>query len=429
MNPIAELETFENESTRFDSLMSFKIQNILLVSSLYDIYNLHEDGKLTSLLMAEYAEFRLTSAPATRRVDSGTSALKALKESNYDLIIVLRTLTDIKPATFCRKARKLCPGIPVVMMAFHHQELEQSREEYTSAFDSVFLWNGEPKMLLTIIKLVEDTVNVESDSEQVGVRVIILVENSVRFYSAYLPLMYTEIMRQASALLTESINASTRRMRMRARPKILLAQNFEDAVSLFQQHRKYLLGVVSDIRFPRKGKSDETAGLKLARLIKSEIADLPVLLQSSDQLMEEQALACDAAFLNKQSPKLLKKLSTFINENFGFGDFIFKLPDGTELARASSFREMQQCIARVDHESLVFHAESNHFSNWLIARGEFDLANLLRPRKVSEFDDPADMRDFLFATISRHRHDRQAGMVTDFNRVHYDGHARFLRIN
>ena len=429
MNPIAELETFENESTRFDSLMSFKIQNILLVSSLYDIYNLHEDGKLTSLLMAEYAEFRLTSAPATRRVDSGTSALKALKESNYDLIIVLRTLTDIKPATFCRKARKLCPGIPVVMMAFHHQELEQSREEYTSAFDSVFLWNGEPKMLLTIIKLVEDTVNVESDSEQVGVRVIILVENSVRFYSAYLPLMYTEIMRQASALLTESINASTRRMRMRARPKILLAQNFEDAVSLFQQHRKYLLGVVSDIRFPRKGKSDETAGLKLARLIKSEIADLPILLQSSDQLMEEQALACDAAFLNKQSPKLLKKLSTFINENFGFGDFIFKLPDGTELARASSFREMQQCIARVDHESLVFHAESNHFSNWLIARGEFDLANLLRPRKVSEFDDPADMRDFLFATISRHRHDRQAGMVTDFNRVHYDGHARFLRIN
>jgi hypothetical protein len=156
MNPIAELETFENESTRFDSLMSFKIQNILLVSSLYDIYNLHEDGKLTSLLMAEYAEFRLSSAPATRRVDSGTSALKALEESKYDLIIVLRTLTDIEPAEFSRKARKLCPGIPVVMMAFHHQELEQSREEFTSAFDNVFLWNGEPKMLLTIIKLVED---------------------------------------------------------------------------------------------------------------------------------------------------------------------------------------------------------------------------------------------------------------------------------
>jgi hypothetical protein len=304
MNPIAELETFENETARFDSLMSFKIQNALLVSSLYDIYNLREDGQLTDLLLAEYAEFRLTSAPAIKRVDSGTSALKALEESKFELIIVLRTLTDIEPATFSQKAKELCPGIPVVLMAIHHRELEQEREEAERAFDNVFIWNGESKMLLTIIKLVEDKVNVAADTEQVGVRVIILVENSVRFYSSYLPLMYSEIMRQASALLRESINSSTRRVRMRARPKILLAENFEDAVSLFHQYQKYLLGVVSDIRFPRKGKSDE-------------IADLPILLQSSDQVMEEQALAGETAFLNKQSPKLLKKLGTFINENFG----------------------------------------------------------------------------------------------------------------
>jgi hypothetical protein len=313
-------------------------------------------------------------------------------------------------------------------MAFHHRELDQVREEVTKAFDNVFIWNGESKMLLTIIKLVEDRANVVADTEQVGVRVIILVENSVRFYSAYLPLMYSEIMQQASALLMESINSSTRRVRMRARPKILLAENFEDAVSLFYQYREYLLGVISDIRFPREGKSDSNAGIELARLMKSEAADLPILLQSSDQTKKEQALACKAAFLNKHSPKLLKKLGIFINENFGFGDFVFKLPDGTELARAASFRQMQECIERVDHESLVFHAESNHFSNWLIARGEFDLAKCLRPRKVSEFVDPEELREFLFETISRHRHDRQAGMVTDFNRKQYDGHARFLRI-
>ncbi|MBT8047533.1 MAG: histidine kinase [Xanthomonadales bacterium] len=429
MNPIAELETFENETARFDSLMSFKIQNILLVSSLYDIYNLREDGQLTDLLLAEYAEFRLSSAPAIKRVDSGTSALKALEESKFELIIVLRTLTDIKPAEFSKKARKLCPGIPVVLMAIHHRELEQDREEVASACDNVFIWNGDSKMLLTIIKLVEDRVNVAADTDQVGVRVIILVENSVRFYSSYLPLMYTEIMQQASALLRESINSSTRRVRMRARPKILLAENFEDAVSLFHQYRKYLLGVISDIRFPKKGVSDPAAGIELARLMKSELADLPILLQSSDQAMEEQALAGETAFLNKQSPQLLKKLGTFINENFGFGDFVFKLPDGTELARASSFRQMQECIASVDHESLVFHAERNHFSNWLIARGEFDLANCLRPRKASEFVDPADLRGFLVETINRHRHDRQAGMVTDFDRELYDGHARFLRIS
>jgi len=429
MNPIAELETFENETARFDSLMSFKIQNVLLVSSLYDIYNLREDGQLTDLLLAEYAEFRLSSAPSIARVDSGRSALKALKESKFELIIVLRTLTDINPMEFSRKARKLCPGIPVVLMAIHHRELEQDREELARAYDNVFIWNGESKMLLTIIKLVEDKVNVAADTEQVGVRVIILVENSVRFYSSYLPLIYTEIMQQASALLRESINSSTRRVRMRARPKILLAENFEDAVSLFHQYREYLLGVISDIRFPREGKSDDNAGIELARLIKSEMADLPILLQSSDQAREEIALASETAFLNKQSPKLLKKLGTFINENFGFGDFVFKLPDGTELARASNFRQMQECIAHVDHESLVFHAERNHFSNWLIARGEFDLASCLRPRKASEFADPAELREFLFETIDQHRHDRQAGMVTDFNRELYEGHAKFLRIS
>ncbi|MFC1689319.1 PEP/pyruvate-binding domain-containing protein [Pseudomonadota bacterium] len=428
MNPIAELETFENETARFDSLMSFRIQNILLVSSLYDIYNLREDGQLTDMLLAEYAEFRLSSAPAIKRVDSGSSALEALEESKFELIIVLRTLTDIDPTEFRRKAKELCPGIPVVLMAFHHRELDQVRDEIARAFDNVFIWNGESKTLLTIIKLVEDKVNVAADTEQVGVRVIILVENSVRFYSAYLPLMYTEIMQQASALLRESINSSTRRVRMRARPKILLAENFEDALSLFRQYREYLLGVISDIQFPRNGKSDGTAGIELARLMKSEIADLPILLQSSDQAREAQALACDTAFLNKQSPKLLKKLGTFINENFGFGDFVFKLPDGTELARATNFRQMQECVARVDFESLVFHAERNHFSNWLIARGEFDLASCLRPRKVSEFVDPADLREFLVETISQHRHDRQAGMVTDFDRERYDGHSRFLRI-
>ena len=428
MNPIAELETFEYESARFDSLMAFKIQNILLVSSLYDIYNLREDGQLADMLLAEYAEFRLSSAPTITRVDSGSSALEALKESKYELVIVLRTLTDINPSEFSRQAKQLCPDIPVVLMAFHHRELDLVRDEVAKAFDNIFIWNGESKMLLTIIKLVEDRVNVVADTEQVGVRVIILVENSVRFYSAYLPLMYSEIMRQASALLTESINSATRRVRMRARPKILLAENFEDAVALFRQHKQYLLGVISDIQFPRNGVSDSTAGIELARLMKKESSDLPVLLQSSDQEKAGQAAARDAAFLNKQSPRLLKKLSLFINENFGFGDFVFKLPDGTELARAANFRQLQDCVAGVDIESLVFHAERNHFSNWLIARGEFDLANRLRPRKVSEFDDPAELRTFLLDTLSRFRHDRQRGMVTDFKREIYDGHAEFLRI-
>lgn len=428
MSSIAELETFENESARFDSLMSFKIQNILLVSSLYDIYNLREDGQLTDMLLSEYARFRLSSAPNIKRVDSGASALQALKESAYELVIVLRTLSDIEPGEFNRKAEQLRPGIPVVLLAFHHRELEHVREEVRQAYDNVFIWNGDSKMLLTIIKLIEDKVNVELDTEQVGVRVIILVENSIRFYSSYLPLMYSEIMRQSSALLTESINSTTRRLRMRARPKILLAENFEDAWELFRQYKEYLLGVISDIQFPRNGHSSETAGIELARLMKQEVSDLPVLLQSSDESKAQAAADRDSAFLNKQSPALLNQLSIFINENFGFGDFVFKLPDGTELERAGNFREMQECVERVAIESLLFHAESNHFSNWLIARGEFDLASRLRPRQVSDFNQPEDLREFLLDSLGRFRHDRQAGMVTDFNRDIYDGHAEFLRI-
>lgn len=428
MKKLAELETFEYESARFDSLMAFRIQNILLVSSLYDIYNLREDGQLTDMLVAEYAEFRLSSAPSLRRVDSGVSAIEALRENDFELVIVLRTLSDMDPEEFTREARALRPDIPVVFLAFHHREIESDRDKLIRAYDDLFIWNGDSRMLLTIIKLVEDKANVEADTDSVGVRVIVLVENSIRFYSAYLPLMYAEVMRQSSALLSESINATARRIRMRARPKILLAQNYEDAVSLFETYREYLLGVITDIQFPRKGVLDASAGIRLAEKIKQEAEDLPVLLQSSDRTQAELAHRSNAAFLFKQSPKLLKKLSGFIKNNFGFGDFVFKLPDGAEVARASGFRELQECVESVEPSSLVFHAERNHFSNWFIARGEFDLANRLRPVMITEFGTADELRVFLVDALRRFRHDRQAGMVTDFRRELYDGHAQFLRI-
>jgi hypothetical protein len=215
---------------------------------------------------------------------------------------------------------------------------------------------------------------------------------------------------------------------MRARPKILLAENFEEALELFRKYRPYLLGVISDIQFPKEGKSDSTAGIQLAKLIKKESSDLPVLLQSSDESMAQRASARDADFLNKRSPKLLNRLSSFINRNFGFGDFVFRLPDGTELDRAHNFREMQECVARVDIRSLIFHAQNNHFSNWLIARTEFEMARRLRPRTVSEFDDDDEFRNFLLTTLKEFRYERQAGLVTDFRRDHFDGHAEFLRI-
>ncbi|MGA9574878.1 MAG: PEP/pyruvate-binding domain-containing protein, partial [Lysobacterales bacterium] len=258
--------------------------------------------------------------------------------------------------------------------------------------------------------------------------VIILVENSVRFYSSYLPLIYTETMQQTSALLSESINSASRLLRMRARPKILLAQNFEEALALFKDYKKYLLGVISDIQFSRDGHIDESAGIQLAKLIKAEIHDLPVLLQSSNDANREKATACNAGFVNKRSPRLLNEVSTYINQNFGFGDFVFKLPDGSELERARNFGELKKILAEVDIRSLIFHAERNHFSNWMMARTEFDLAERLRPRRVSEFRNGDELRHYLLKIIEDFLHERQVGVITDFSRDHYDGRAEFLRI-
>ncbi|MCW8925818.1 MAG: hypothetical protein OQJ84_06145 [Xanthomonadales bacterium] len=430
MNRVINLKDFEQEPAFFDSLMPFKVKDILLVSSLYDIYNLHEDGQLANLVISEYAELRLSRAPAIKRVDSGQHALEAMQRQQFDLVIVFRSMNDIDPAEFKRRAKLINPVIPVVLLAFHHRELELIRvnEEQENAYDDVFFWSGESKILLTIIKFVEDQRNVGPDTELVGVRVIILVENSVRFYSSFLPLIYTETMQQTSALLSESINSANRLLRMRARPKILLAVNFEEAIALFEKYKKYMLGVISDIQFCKDGKINESAGIELARIIKNELKDLPVLLQSTNDSNAEQAEACNAAFLNKQSPTLLNELSTFINQNFGFGDFIFRLPDGTKLDRARNFREMQKCVSRIDSTSLLYHAERNHFSNWLMARTEFELANRLRPRKVNEFKDPKDLRSYLVQTLKDFRHERQIGIITDFSRDHYDGQAEFLRI-
>ena len=428
MKPVIDLKDFEQGSVKFDSLMPFKVRNILLVSSLYDIYSLREDGQLANLVMSEYAELRLSSAPFIKRVGSGSSALKALEESSVDLIIVFRSLSDIDSLEFNQKVKKLYPDIPIVLLAFHHRELEQVRNRGEAAYDEVFFWSGESRIFLTIIKSIEDKKNVEADTQLIGVRVIILVENSVRYYSSFLPLIYTETLQQTSALLLESINSANRLLRMRARPKILLAKNFEEALALFKKYKKYLLGVISDIQFSKAGRINETAGIQLAKLIRKANSDLPVLLQSSNDDNADKADECEAGFINKKSPTLLSELGVFINRNFGFGDFVFKLPDGTELARAHNFTAMREIVADIDISSLVYHAERNHFSNWMMARTEFDLAARLRPRKVSEFKKPGDVRSFLIKVLDDFLHERQVGVITDFVRDRCDGRADFLRI-
>jgi CheY-like chemotaxis protein len=427
--PEIDLKDYESILARFDSLMQYRVKDILLVASLYDSFILEEDGQLAHFIFSESVEFNLTYAPHIKRVSTGEEAINALKTRNFDLIIVIRELNDLNLTAFCHQAREIIPHIPITFLAFHSQDLSLLKKAGAgAAVDRCFLWNGDIKILPTIVKYVEDRMNVERDTRLVGVRVIILIEDSVRFYSSYLPLIYTEITAQTNALMADGINPADRLLRMRARPKILLADSFEEGWNLFDKYRDYILGIISDIRYAKNGQVEELAGLQFARMVKKEVPDLPVLLQSSNRELEPLASAQNLSFLYKESPTLLTDLRDFIMRNFGFGDFIFRLPNGAEIARASDFHSMEKCLADVDDRSLIYHANHNHFSNWLMARTEFDLAIRLRPRKVSEFKNPDALRRYLLDAFRIFRRKGQVGLVADFSPRQFERQSQFVRI-
>ena len=430
MNFEPDLNGFESKLQKFDSLMQFRIKNILLVSSLYDSFVLEEDGQLTDLIYHEFVELNLTVTPHVKRAANADEALRILRSHNVDLVIIFKRVADIDVPAFGRAVKAVSPTMPVVLLVYDERELAiMSEPEFASAIDRVFIWSGDVKIFLSIIKLVEDSSNVDNDTALVGVRVIVVVEDSVKYYSLFLSLLYTEIMRQTRALMAEGLNLTDKLLRMRARPKILLAHDYEDAWSKLKKYRKYLLGLISDFRFPRNGKIDDEAGLELMQRIRKDIPDLPVVMQSSEKANARIAHANNAGFIYKRSRTLNLDLHHFVMEHFGFGDFVFKTPDGRRIAIASDFLSMERCLAKVDEQSLLYHGSRNHFSNWLMARTEFDLASRLRPRKVSEFKDADAIRRYLIDTFKNFRYEKQRGVITDFSRRRFDLHSDFVRIS
>ncbi len=427
--PIAAFPDYESKFLKFDALMQFRVKHILLVSSLYDSFILEEDGQLTDLIYNEYLELNLTITPHVKRASNAAQALSILETQNIDLVIIFKRVSDIDVVAFADKVKTKRPNMPVVLLAYHERELAMTQtEQFRKAIDRVFVWTGDVKILLAIIKLVEDDFNVDMDTRLVGVRVIILVEDSVKFYSAYLPMLYTEIMLQTRAVMSEGLNLTDKLLRMRARPKILLATNYEEAAELVEKYQRYLLALVSDFRFSIEGREDDEAGVKLVQKVRSQYPDIPVLMQSSDPKNNDVAEENDTGFLYKRSRTLYMDLQSFIMEHFGFGDFVFQMPDGSEIGRATDFRSMEQCLEWVDAESLMYHARRNHFSNWAMARTEFDLATRLRPRKVSEFEGVEAIRSHLIDSFRKFRHEKQLGVITDFSRAQFDLQSDFVRI-
>jgi len=429
---MASMESFEfgKGVQQFERLMPFRIRDILLVSSLYDSFILEQDGHLTEMLMTEYAELNLSYAPVITRVSSGEEALDRLAERPFDLVITMTRLGDMEVEVFGEAAKELRPDIPVVLLVYSTREMAAALHGGSdlAGIDLVFAWRGDVRILLGITKCMEDRLNAESDTETAGVRTLMLVEDSVRFYSSYLPMLYSEFMRQTQGLMVEGIDLRDRLLRMRARPKILLAQNFEEAMELYGRFRKNMLGVITDAEFRQGGKKNPQAGVEFARRLRKQDPELPILLQSSDEKKMREAHALGISFLHKNSPTLLADLRHFMKSHLGFGRFVFTLPDGTEVGRAEDLMGMARQLERVPAESLRFHALRNHFSNWFLARTEFALAQRLRPVKVSEFDDMEKMRRYLLDTLAKYRETVNSGRISDFRRGHYDASSNFTRI-
>jgi hypothetical protein len=411
------------------SLMSKRVRNILLISSFYDSFTMEEDGRFTEALFTEYLSLNLRYAPGIRRVSSGIEALELMENKDFDLVISMLRPGGMHIDQLCREIHSRCPDLPLVVFAYNSRDLELYRAAgRLESVDKAFVWQGDVRLFIAVIKFIEDRMNAQHDADLAGVKSILLVEDSPRFCSSYLPMLYTEIMEQTQALMTEGVNQMQRFMRMRARPKILFASCYEEAVDFLDRFGEHILGAILDSRFSREGEEDPEAGFRLIKLIKERQHECPILLQSSEATNREKAVEIGVAFVEKTSPVLLREVRAFLRSYLGFGEFVFRNPDGTVEARATDLRTMYRVLKKVSGETLVYHAGRNDFSKWLMARTEFDLARVLRPQKVEDFESAEELRNYLLAALKLWRERARAGQVEEFSRESFDTDTEFVKI-
>jgi len=399
--------------------MRHRVHHILLVSSLYDSFILAEDGQLNEALLSQYQALNLHANPDLTRVPTGGEALELIGPGRrFDLVISTIQVGDMDAAELARRVRAVDPELPVVLLAFNNRELTEFRgRRDTSALARVFLWQGDVRILLAIIKSVEDRHNAAFDVGVGGVPALIVVEDNVRFYSSFLPVIYGELVEHTQGLMAEGLNLAEKMLRNRARPKVLLCETWEEAWRDISTLGDHVLGLISDFEFPRQGRLDRQAGAELARRARALHPDLPIMLQSSFPENAAVANAVGASFLLKGSPLLLRELRQFMLDNLGFGEFVFVLSDGTPIDRAGDLAALAAKLRSVPAESLAYHGERNHFSNWLKARGEFRLAHELRPRRVADYRTLEDLRADLIRSIDEYRRGRDRVVVADFDRA------------
>lgn len=417
------LQTFLNKNNYardvYHDLMMFKVKEILLVANLYDAYSIEKEGRFSEHVLDEYNQLNLTSVPRITGVSSLDEVMEKLHSKHFDLVIFM-VGTDIKfPVTTSELIKKEFPYIPIYLLLNNNRELqyfEDIREE-KHCIDKIFAWNGNSNIFFAMIKHLEDKINLDNDTRVGLVRVILLVEDAPKYYSRYLPLLYNIVMAQTKRIIDDvSTDELYKVLRMRARPKILLAGNYEEALAIFNNYKDYLLCLITDVKFRHDGKPDEDAGFKLAALIRSQRKDLPIVVQSSDETNSNVAYKLQASFINKNSETLEQDFRSFITHFLGFGNFIYRDVKGSQIAVAKSLTEFERHLRTIPDESLIYHAKRDHFSLWLMARGEIQTARIINPRKVSDFKSPAALREYLVSVIQKFRNEQNKGKIIPFDK-------------
>ena len=418
------------KDTQFVNLMTKRIFNVLLVANPYDAFMLEDDGRIDEKIFIEYMNLSLRYPPRFTQVSTEEDAWKQLGNTMFDLVICMPGSDNSDTFDIARQIKEKYPHIPLVVLTpFSHGIKERMEHEDLSIFEYVFCWLGNTDLLVSIIKLIEDKMNLEHDIKEVGVQMILLVEDSIRFYSSVLPDLYKFVLRQSQEFATEALNEHQRTLRMRGRPKIVLARSYEEAMNLYNRYQHNMLGIISDARFPREGQIDPKAGIRFLTEVRSRDPFIPLILQSAEVTNKNFAESCGAQFIDKNSKKMNIDLREAVSENFGFGDFIFRNPNTMEeVVRVHNLKELQNVIFSIPAESLLYHITRNHISRWLYSRAIFPVAEFLKQISWKDLQDIDAHRQIIFEAIVKYRKMKNQGVVAVFERDRFDRYSNFARI-
>ncbi|MCG8532143.1 MAG: hypothetical protein MI749_15980 [Desulfovibrionales bacterium] len=418
--------TADNKITVYHDLMREKVEHILLVSSPYDAWVMEEDCKLSERLANEYRGLNLSSPPRLTWISTPEEIPKALEERGADMVILMSGVAENELIDLKQRIDTHVPDLPVIVLT--HREIKDSTHLKRNDLDHCFLWTGDAELLLAIVKLTEDKMNIAHDTHEAGIRNIILVEDSPSYISSFLPILYRALVQQAQAVIQEGLNQEHRLLVMRARPKILVAETYEEAMAYFRAYPEFVLGVISDVRYPKEGHIDPSAGVTLLSEIKEERQDIPLLLASSESVNKWYAQEIPCEFIDKNSPLLLAELHKFVSEHLGFGDFVFRNKEGREIDRAHTMFQLKQKLQEVPDDVVLGHCLNNDFSRWFFARTETELACAMRPLRAEDFPDIESLRAYLIKEITNRLYRRQKGVVVTFKENDFDPQTDFLKI-